>query len=113
MLNELYLSTVIDLFNSDVVAFLMSKQLNVDFAINTLNALSDSGQVPQTACIFHSDQVFTYTHERFVEALKTKGFTQSFSRVGNCWDNTCAESFFWTSEGRARNNTSEKSLELY
>jgi transposase InsO family protein len=90
----LYLSTVIDLFNSDVVAFLMSKQLNVDFAINTLDALSNSGQVHQTACIFHSDQGFTYTHERFVEALKTKGFTQSFSRVGNCWDNACAESFF-------------------
>lgn len=90
----LYLSAVIDLFNSDVVAFLMSNQLNVEFAINTLKELADTGYVSETACIFHSDQGFTYTHERFVEALKNQGFTQSFSRVGNCWDNACAESFF-------------------
>jgi transposase InsO family protein len=90
----LYLSAVIDLFNSDVVAFVISNQLNVDFALKTLKALSDNGHVPQKACIFHSDQGFTYTHERFVEALKTQGFRQSFSRVGNCWDNACAESFF-------------------
>ena len=37
---------------------------------------------------------FTYTHERFITALKTQGFTQSFSRIGNCWDNACVESFF-------------------
>ena len=90
----LYLSAVIDLFNDDVIAFMMSDQLNVEFAINTLNALSDSGYVHEVACIFHSDQGFTYTHERFVAALKLHGFTQSFSRVRNCWDNACAESFF-------------------
>ena len=90
----LYLSAVVDLFNSDVVAFLMSNQLNVEFAINTLNELADTGYATENACIFHSDQGFTYTHERFVEALKSQGFTQSFSRVGNCWDNACAESFF-------------------
>lgn len=90
----LYLSAVVDLFNSDVVAFLMSNQLNVEFAINTLNELANTGYATKTACIFHSDQGFTYTHERFVEALKTQGFTQSFSRIGNCWDNACAESFF-------------------
>lgn len=90
----LYLSAIIDLFNSDIVAFSMSKQLNVEFAINTLKALSNSGYVPETACIFHSDQGFTYTHERFVAALKALGLTQSFSRIGNCWDNACAESFF-------------------
>lgn len=90
----LYLSAVIDLFNSDVVAYLISNQLNVEFAINTLAELANTGYASETACIFHSDQGFTYTHERFVEALKTRGFTQSFSRVGNCWDNACAESFF-------------------
>lgn len=90
----LYLSAVIDLFNNDVVALLMSNQLNVEFAIDTLKELADTGYVSETACIFHSDQGFTYTHERFCEALKALGFTQSFSRVGNCWDNACAESFF-------------------
>ena len=88
------LGNVIDLFNSDVVDFLMSKQLYADFAINTLNALSYSDQVPQAACILNSARDLTYTHEQFVEALKTKGFTKCFSRVGTCWDYTCAVSFF-------------------
>lgn len=90
----LYLSAIIDLFNDDVVAFRISNQLNVDFAMDTLKALSDNGYKHKAACIFHSDQGFTYTHERFCTALKTQGFIQSFSRVGNCWDNACAESFF-------------------
>ena len=90
----LYLSAIIDLFNGDVVAFRMAKRLDVDLAIQTLNALSESGYKHEEACIFHSDQGFTYTHERFVTALKNQGFLQSFSRVGNCWDNACVESFF-------------------
>lgn len=90
----LYLSAIIDLFNGDVVAFRMAKRLDVDLAIQTLNTLSDNGYTHEEACIFHSDQGFTYTHERFITALKTQGFTQSFSRIGNCWDNACVESFF-------------------
>jgi len=90
----LYLSAIIDLFNGDVVAFRMSKRLDVELALQTLNALSESGYKHEEACIFHSDQGFTYTHERFVTALKSQGFLQSFSRVRNCWDNACIESFF-------------------
>lgn len=90
----LYLSPVIDLFTKDVLAYEISDLLNVDFAIKTLENLAKTGFVHESACIFHSDQGFTYTHERYSKALKEYGFTQSFSRVGNCWDNACAENFF-------------------
>lgn len=90
----LYLSPVIDLYSRDVLAYEISDLLNVDFAIKTLEKLAKNGFVPSNACIFHSDQGFTYTHERYSKALRDNGFTQSFSRVGNCWDNACAENFF-------------------
>lgn len=90
----LYLSPVIDLFTRDVLAYEISDVLNVDFAIKTLETLGNTGFAHKAACIFHSDQGFTYTHERYINKLKEYGFTQSFSRVGNCWDNACAENFF-------------------
>ena len=90
----LFLSPIIDLYTRDVVAYTMSEVLNVELAMKTLQTLEDSGFAHTSACIFHSDQGFTYTHERYASALKNKGFIQSFSRVGNCWDNACAENFF-------------------
>lgn len=90
----LFLSAIVDLFNGDVVVFSISNKLNVELAIKTLNELANTGYVTESACIFHSDQGFTYTNNYFVEELNAQGFTQSFSRVGNCWDNACIESFF-------------------
>jgi hypothetical protein len=46
--------------------------------------------------IFHSDQGRQYASSRFRLALAKKGFAQSMSRRGNCWDNAVAESFFAT-----------------
>ena len=48
--------------------------------------------------IFHSDQGRQYASSRFRLALAKKGFAQSMSRRGNCWDNAVAESFFATLE---------------
>ena len=44
--------------------------------------------------IFHSDRGSQYTSEVFRTQLKKKGFIQSMSSTGNCYDNAVAESFF-------------------
>jgi transposase InsO family protein len=52
----------------------------------------------QDRLLFHSDRGVQYCAYAFREALCAGCPTvrQSMSRKGNCWDNTCAESFFKT-----------------
>lgn len=44
--------------------------------------------------IFHSDQGWQYQMKQYNMWLKAKGIQQSFSRKGNCMDNSLMENFF-------------------
>ena len=44
--------------------------------------------------IFHSDQGWQYQMNYYQQKLKDKGIRQSFSRKGNCMDNSLMENFF-------------------
>jgi len=44
--------------------------------------------------VFHSDRGSTYTAHDFSAACTSLGVTQSMGRVGSCFDNAAAESFF-------------------
>ena len=44
--------------------------------------------------IFHSDQGWQYQMKPYQKWLKDKGIRQSFSRKGNCMDNSLMENFF-------------------
>lgn len=44
--------------------------------------------------IFHSDQGWQYQMKQYSSLLKSKGIKQSFSRKGNCMDNSLMENFF-------------------
>jgi transposase InsO family protein len=48
--------------------------------------------------LFHSDRGVQYCAKAFREVLgeRCPSVRQSMSRKGNCWDNTCAVSFFKT-----------------
>ena len=54
------------------------------------------GAVP--GVIFHSDRGSTYTANDFTTLCETLDITQSMGRVGSCFDNAAAESFFSTLE---------------
>ena len=49
---------------------------------------------PQPGLIVHSDRGSQYASKQYRQLLKIHGFIGSMSRVGNCWDNSVAESFF-------------------
>lgn len=49
---------------------------------------------PGRGLIVHSDRGVQYASSDFREILRKRGFIQSMSRRGNCWDNAVAESFF-------------------
>jgi hypothetical protein len=49
-----------------------------------------------TDLLFHSDRGHQYARASFRQTLSEHGFVPSMSRIGNCWDNAVAESFFAT-----------------
>jgi putative transposase len=51
--------------------------------------------------IFHTDRGSTYTADDFTGLCAKLKITQSMGRVGSCFDNAAAESFFSTLEWEA------------
>ncbi len=85
-----YLSSLKDA-SSGKVKLLVSKNNNLDLAMDTLKLLDENkGEIK----IFHSDQGILYLNDEFQARLKSLGYTQSMSKRGNCWDNSPQESFF-------------------
>ena len=90
---KLYLSPIMDLFNSEIISFHLSTAPTVKFATNALDdALK---KLPQKhELIIHSDQGFHYQHIQWVKRLESRNIEQSMSRRGNCIDNSPMENFF-------------------
>ena len=90
-----YLSTILDAFTHEILAYEISMSLKVDFVLDTVAQLIEKhGSTLDSRTIVHSDQGFHYTSAAFIEKLRDADFVQSMSRRGNCWDNSPQESFF-------------------
>ena len=90
-----YLSTILDAFTHEILAYQISLSLKVDFVLDTVDELIQKhGGTLDNETIVHSDQGCHYTSYAFINKLKDSGFVQSMSRRGNCWDNAPQESFF-------------------
>ena len=90
-----YLSTIMDAFTKQILSYVLSESLEVDFVLETVNKLIEKhGVALTTETIIHSDQGCHYTSCSFIQLIKDKGLRQSMSRRGNCWDNAPQESFF-------------------
>lgn len=87
----LYLSTIMDLYNNEIIAYRISDKQDLSLVIDTLE---DACRGRETyGVILHSDQGSQYTSYKFQEKAKEKGITTSMSRKGNCFDNAVIESF--------------------
>jgi len=90
-----YLSVIKDGYTKQVLAYVPSESLEVDFVLETIKILLEThGNNLETDAIIHSDQGCHYTSISFRQLLKDKELRQSMSRRGNCWDNAPQESFF-------------------
>lgn len=90
-----YLSTVLDAFTREILAYELSTNLEVTFVLKTVDALiAEHGSTLDDTTIIHSDQGCHYTSKAFIQKLRDNHFVQSMSRKGNCWDNAPQESFF-------------------
>ncbi len=87
----LYLSSILDLFNGEIVAYSIADKQDTAFVLDTLRQLPS---LP--GAILHSDQGSVYTSLAYQEAVKGKGITMSMSRKGTPADNAPIESFHST-----------------
>jgi transposase InsO family protein len=87
----LYLSSILDLYNSEIVAYSLSERQDTELVLHTLNQLPK-----RKGMMLHSDQGSVYTSERYQAAVKGKGITMSMSRKGTPADNAPIESFHST-----------------
>jgi transposase InsO family protein len=90
-----YLSVILDAFTKEILSYVLSESLEVDFVLETVNQLIEKHGISlSTKTLVHSDQGCHYTSYSFIQILKDKKLRQSMSRRGNCWDNAPQESFF-------------------
>lgn len=90
-----YLSTILDAYTHEVLAYKLSLSLKVDFVLETVEQLiQEHGATLDDQSIVHSDQGCHYTSYAFIQRLQDANFVQSMSRRGNCWGNAPQESFF-------------------
>lgn len=90
-----YLSTILDAFTKQILSYVISDSLEVDFVLRTVKQLTEEHGVSLHAeTIIHSDQGCHYTSYKFINIVRDKKLRQSMSRRGNCWDNAPQESFF-------------------
>lgn len=89
---KLYLSPVLDGYNSEIIDFTLSRSPNLMQVKIMLEKAFPKESYPDT--ILHSDQGWQYQHEAYHHFLGSKGIRPSMSRKGTSTDNGMMESFF-------------------
>ncbi|WP_129559159.1 IS3 family transposase [Streptococcus pneumoniae] len=89
---KLYLSPVLDGFNSEIISYNLSTSPNLEQVKTMLEQAFTENYYENT--ILHSDQGWQYQHDFYHHFLKNKGIQPSMSRKGNSPDNGMMESFF-------------------
>ncbi len=91
----LYLAIVLDVGTRRVVGWAMARHLGETLPLEALTLALGRRRL-QPGLVHHSDQGRQYTSRRYQAVLAKHQIIPSMSRVGECWDNAVAESFFAT-----------------
>lgn len=91
----LYLAVVLDLGSRRVIGWAMRHTLEGGLTEEALT-MALTGRRPGPGVLHHTDRGSQYAAGDYRALLTTHGMECSMSRVGDCWDNAVAESFFAT-----------------
>lgn len=89
----LYLATLIDCFNREVIGWSMADHMRTELVTDALDMAVRNHRL-EPDCIMHSDRGTQYTSVEYRQKLVELGLRHSVGRPGQCWDNALAESFF-------------------
>lgn len=84
----LYLSSIMAIYNGEIVAYKIDNKQDQSLVNDTLNQIDE----PE-GCILHSDQGSVYTSYAYYQLCEEKGIIRSMSRKGTPADNAPIESF--------------------
>lgn len=92
---KFYFSAIMDLYNREIIAFVISDSPNLKLIEDSLyTAMKNRGLTDLKDIIIHSDQGSVYSSFNHHQLSIKLGFIPSMSRKANCWDNAVIESFF-------------------
>jgi len=93
-----FLTVIIDLFDRKVIGWALSADLETIHTSIPALEMAVTNRPPKEGLLCHSDRGVQYCAQSFRDLLQKLCPTarQSMSRKGNCWDNSCSESFFKT-----------------
>ena len=91
---KLYLATVLDLFSRRLLGCPTSPHPDAELAGQAVKMAVATRGGDVAGVVFHTDRGSTYTAGEFSRLCQHLKITQSMGRVGSCFDNAAAESFF-------------------
>ena len=89
----MYLAVIIDLFSRLVVDWAMAERMTAQLVYEALQMALWRREMPK-GVMLHSDRGSQYCSGVYQNLITTHQLACSMSGKGNCYDNTCAESFF-------------------
>jgi putative transposase len=113
---KLYLATAIDLFSRRLLGYATSAHPDAVLAGQAIKMAVATRGGNVAGVIFHTDRGSTYTADDFTALCAKLGIIQSMGRVGSCFDNAAAESFFstleWEVQSRHQFSTRDEAREI-
>lgn len=88
-----YLACFQDKFTRRIIGWKISDRMTTQLVLNALRPALKRRLIKRNA-IIHTDRGSQYAATEFRRILYIRGYRQSMSRKGNCYDNAQAESFF-------------------
>ena len=85
-----YLTSIMDLYSRKIIAWTLSKTLEVDEVLKCLETAKKRRKSAKPIVI-HADRGVHYTSKKYKKL--TKKMKRSYSRKGTPWDNACIESY--------------------
>lgn len=86
----MYLSIIMDLFSRKIIAWELSRTMEEEFVIKTVENAKATRKI-KNPLIIHSDRESHYKADAYIKA--TKKMKRSYSKVHYPYDNACIESF--------------------
>jgi putative transposase len=93
---KVYLAVVLDAFSRRVVGWSIADHIRSELVVDAVQMAIWRRQPPEGQVIAHSDHGSTYTSWAFGRRLRSAGLLGSMGSIGDCFDNSVAESFFGT-----------------
>ena len=92
-----YLATVLDVYSRRIVGWAVADNMRTELIVEAVD-MAVFTRRPLPGVIHHSDQGTQYTSLEFGRRCRQAGIKLSMGSVGDCYDNSMAESWFATLE---------------